>query len=276
MAVVAIAFFSVLWLPVIPLFGAQLFIYIQKPPAYVAPPILALFLSGAFIPSVTADAAFAGLIIGVCFGVSRFIVELAGVANGNPGLGGVFVSLNFLYFSVVNFVLSLSTMLLLSNTREEQACKMQRMERVCGQEGRQSGGSSTFEAAAHSAEGSSRAHNKLVWRRGLFNELMLRSHQEASGGGGGGEGVGGASVAGADFLNGAGAISVDEQDAVFRTAAPLAEHTTYRHTPALTAAPRAASARAAGAVQWRWISHSLRASAAAVMLALLLAVVQYD
>ena len=201
MAVVAIAVFSVLWLPVIPLFGNQLFIYIQKPPAYVAPPILALFASGVFLPAVTADAAFAGLLLGVTFGLARFGVELAGVASGNLSLGGAFVSMNFLYFALANFALSLSAMVFLSKPREKQACKMQRMEKVTSsnsssnrRSNSSSSGSSahsaadadddTFETADHDddpTDGRRAQHDRLVWRRGLFSELMLRKSGQGGG-----------------------------------------------------------------------------------------------
>ena len=129
MAVVMIACFSLLWLPVIPLFGNQLFIYIQKPPSYVAPPILAMFLSGLFLPGVTGDGAFAGLILGVAAGLLRFGFELLEVVQGGAGSNsgnnstssqrvgnattvppaapaatvdrGWFVSIHYLYFSIV-------------------------------------------------------------------------------------------------------------------------------------------------------------------------------
>ena len=48
--VTVVAVLSLLWLPVIPLLGDQPFIYIQKPTAYTAPPVLALFLWGVLAP----------------------------------------------------------------------------------------------------------------------------------------------------------------------------------------------------------------------------------
>lgn len=50
--VAVIAAFSVAWLPVIPLFGDQLWLIIQKPATYMAPPILCLFLWGMVSPKV--------------------------------------------------------------------------------------------------------------------------------------------------------------------------------------------------------------------------------
>jgi len=116
--VVAVAALSCAWLPVIPLLGDQLFLWIQKPPSYIAPPVLALYMWGCLFEWVNAKGASACLILGVAVGTLRFLLEVGQAVmhmNGSdvPILTS-FVSLNFLHFSAINFVLSSAVLFLVS------------------------------------------------------------------------------------------------------------------------------------------------------------------
>lgn len=141
--VVVMAVLSILWLPLIPLFGEQLFLYIQKPPAFVAPPILAIFVWGFLFRWVTSEAAAWGLTLGVAVGMARFVLEIVDGALGGTAGGALhaFVSFNFLHFASVSFVASSCLILGISWLRPE--------DRAWGEE-----------------------DLKMLWRRGLYEELM--------------------------------------------------------------------------------------------------------
>eukprot|EP00897_Mesotaenium_endlicherianum_P008847 jgi/Mesen1/7991/ME000425S07187 len=147
--VVAVAVLSILWLPLIPLFGEQLFLYIQKPPAFVAPPIFAIFLWGLLCRWVTNAGACWGLSIGVGVGMARFLLEIVDTVLGeHEGPLHSFVSFNFLHFAAVNFVFSSAIILGVSLAFPE--------DRQWGEE-----------------------DQKVMWKRGLYEELMREEDQGA-------------------------------------------------------------------------------------------------
>jgi len=114
--VAGVAAVSVLWLPLIPLLGDQLFVYIQKPPSYLAPPVLVLFLWGVLCPRerVTGAGAAVALALGLGLGFFRFVFELAEdfrIAKSDGALSkgcsfGWFTRVHYLMFCWWNFLLS--------------------------------------------------------------------------------------------------------------------------------------------------------------------------
>jgi len=109
--VVVVAGLSMAWLPVIPLLGDQLFVWIQKPPSYFAPPIFSAYLWGALTSKVSARGAGWSLAVGLSVGLVRFLLEIAHetevlALRGGAGLAAAFVEANFLHFSLLNFLLS--------------------------------------------------------------------------------------------------------------------------------------------------------------------------
>jgi solute:Na+ symporter, SSS family len=99
---------GVLWVPFIRYLSAEVFIYLQSVQAYVSPPIAAVFLFGVFWPRANRYGAFASLIAGALIGAARFIFELnrdSALVSGSPFLS-TFVSINFLHFAILIFVIS--------------------------------------------------------------------------------------------------------------------------------------------------------------------------
>eukprot|EP00271_Cylindrocystis_brebissonii_P022700 TRINITY_DN882_c0_g3_i1.p1 TRINITY_DN882_c0_g3~~TRINITY_DN882_c0_g3_i1.p1 ORF type:complete len:713 (-),score=95.64 TRINITY_DN882_c0_g3_i1:122-2260(-) len=111
--VVGMALLSILWLPIIPLFGTQIFIYAQKPTAFVTPPILAIFVWGLLWRRANARGAELTLTLGVGIGAVRFFLEIVeGATNGSNSVIHAIVANNFMYYALGSFVLS-SLMLLI-------------------------------------------------------------------------------------------------------------------------------------------------------------------
>lgn len=109
-SVAALAGFSLLWLPVIPMLGEQLFLYIQKPPAYVAPPILAVYTWGMITNYVNETGATVALWAGIALGALRFFFEILQEAALAPNTYvpflSAFVDIHFLHFAAINFLFS--------------------------------------------------------------------------------------------------------------------------------------------------------------------------
>ena len=100
---VTVAFLSAIscaWLLLIPLLGDNLFIWIQKPPSYVAPAVLSVFLFSAAAPIVNAKGAAATLCIGCSVGLLKLILEVAEAVYKIPM---PLNAINFLHFSALNF-----------------------------------------------------------------------------------------------------------------------------------------------------------------------------
>eukprot|EP00898_Chlorokybus_atmophyticus_P008787 jgi/Chlat1/890/Chrsp107S01346 len=118
LTVVVVAMLSILWLPFIPLLGDQLFLYIQKPPAFVAPPIFALFLWGMLWKRVNAVAGSIGLTCGVAAGLARFVLEIINELRTTSGRTDLILpglaSINFLHFASINFAFTSTIILAIS------------------------------------------------------------------------------------------------------------------------------------------------------------------
>lgn len=110
MSVAVLAGFSLLWLPVIPMLGEQLFLYIQKPPAYVAPPILAVYTWGMITNYVNETGAAVALWAGIALGALRFFFEILQEVALKPNTYvpflTAFVDIHFLHFAAINFAFS--------------------------------------------------------------------------------------------------------------------------------------------------------------------------
>lgn len=107
-AVAAVAVLSILWLPVIPLFDQNMFLAVQRPSGYSAPPLLCLFLYGVLSRRVNAFGALTCLAAGLSVGAFKFLLECVeltspGMFDGVPTLAG-FVHFNFLNYAAISFV----------------------------------------------------------------------------------------------------------------------------------------------------------------------------
>jgi SSS family solute:Na+ symporter len=107
---------SMLWVPFIRYLSSEVYIYLQSVQAYISPPIAAVFLVGVFWPRVNRQGAIAALLIGAVLGAARFIFELnrgAAFVTGSPILNTL-VSINFLHFAIVLFIVSLVVLVTVS------------------------------------------------------------------------------------------------------------------------------------------------------------------
>ncbi|XP_028415401.1 sodium/glucose cotransporter 4-like [Dendronephthya gigantea] len=113
---------SILWIPVVERFqGGQMFLYIQAISSYLAPPICALYLLAILWKRINEFGAFYGMMIGFVLGISRMICDFAypqpdcGETDTRPG----FVTLNFMYFALIVFVVTTVCIIVLSFFGEE-------------------------------------------------------------------------------------------------------------------------------------------------------------
>ena len=100
---------SMLWVPFIKYLSSEVYIYLQSVQAYISPPIAAVFLVGVFWPRANRYGAIASLVVGAVLGAARFLFELnrgSAFVSGSPLLTAL-VSINFLHFAILLFVVSL-------------------------------------------------------------------------------------------------------------------------------------------------------------------------
>lgn len=106
--VVVVAILSLAWLPIIPLFGANLFLYIQTLPAFLAPSIFALFIWGMTSRKPSGSGGYVALVWGTALGLSRFALSIVDATSGHTGFDNSvlhwIVTVNFLHFAVFAFV----------------------------------------------------------------------------------------------------------------------------------------------------------------------------
>jgi SSS family solute:Na+ symporter len=117
---------GILWVPFISYLSTEVYIYLQSVQAYVSPPIAAVFLFGVFWPRANRYGAIVALATGAVLGSARFILELnRDGALAQTGLVAPFVTMNFLHFAIVLFVVSSVLLVLVSlATQPEPMAKL--------------------------------------------------------------------------------------------------------------------------------------------------------
>jgi SSS family solute:Na+ symporter len=103
---------GVLWIPFMKHISGELYHYLQSVQAYIAPPIAAVFLLGLFWKRINASGAVTALFGGFVIGMLRLVAEL----NKEVLTGWLytFADLNFLYFCVYLFLVSIAMMITVS------------------------------------------------------------------------------------------------------------------------------------------------------------------
>jgi SSS family solute:Na+ symporter len=96
---------GILWVPFISSLSTEVYIYLQSVQAYVSPPIAAVFLFGIFWPRANRHGAITALGAGAVLGGARFILELNRTSVIAQMFGSL-VTMNFLHFAVVLFLVS--------------------------------------------------------------------------------------------------------------------------------------------------------------------------
>jgi SSS family solute:Na+ symporter len=102
-ATLAMVLFGLAWIPLMDIISSQLYVYLQSVQAYISPPIAAVFLLGVLWPRANARGALAALVTGLVLGLSRLVLELNGTTL--PGMAQRLVTMNFLHFAILLFVL---------------------------------------------------------------------------------------------------------------------------------------------------------------------------
>lgn len=114
LAVAGMGATSLLWLPVIPLLGDQLFAYVQKPPAFLAGPVLALYATAVLWPGARPAGAALCLAVGLTSGAVRFAVEAVLDASGQTAVeafgrgsaASLFFGVHYLVYAGLSFAVS--------------------------------------------------------------------------------------------------------------------------------------------------------------------------
>lgn len=113
-ATIILVVFGIIWVPFINSISDHLFIYLQSVQAYLAPPIVVIFILGFFWRRATARAAFRVLIIGALLGLLKFILEIINRFNDGEIYLQFIAEMNFLYYSMMIFVICMILMIVLS------------------------------------------------------------------------------------------------------------------------------------------------------------------
>ncbi len=115
---------GILWIPIMPMvskFG--LYGYLQTVQAYLGPPITAVFLLGLFSRRINGAGAVAGLSLGFTLAMAKLGCQIANDQMTGLGLIGQFGAMNWLYFSLLLFGISVITIVLVSLITPRQAAE---------------------------------------------------------------------------------------------------------------------------------------------------------
>jgi len=100
------------WIPLMGRISTGLYDYLQSVQSYLAPPIAAVFLLGVFFKRINAKGAYAAMVIGFILGLLKLTLQMT-----KDNLSGVFydfATINFLYFAIYLFLVSIVIMVVVS------------------------------------------------------------------------------------------------------------------------------------------------------------------
>ena len=103
---------GMIWIPLMSKISGVLYQYLQSVQSYLAPPIAAVFLLGVFSKRINAKGAFTSMVVGFLIGVLRIILELN--RTSLTGFAYNFATLNFLYFCIILFLVSIAILIIVS------------------------------------------------------------------------------------------------------------------------------------------------------------------
>jgi SSS family solute:Na+ symporter len=103
---------GMIWIPVMKGISGTLYQYLQSVQSYLAPPIAAVFLLGVFSKRINAKGAYSAMVIGFIIGMVRIILELN--KGSLTGFLYQFATINFLYFCIILFLVSIAIMVIVS------------------------------------------------------------------------------------------------------------------------------------------------------------------
>src|ERR1700730_1274317 len=105
---------GMVWIPLMKNISKGLYGYLQSVQSYLAPPIAAAFLLGVFSKRINAKGAYTAMVVGFIIGATKLVLELIKKNLPPTGIFYWFATLNFLYFCIFLFVLSIVLMVVIS------------------------------------------------------------------------------------------------------------------------------------------------------------------
>jgi SSS family solute:Na+ symporter len=114
----AVVLLGMIWIPLMKNISKGLYGYLQSVQSYLAPPIAAAFLLGVFSKRINAKGAYTTMVVGFIIGILKLVLELLKNTLGS-GILYDFATMNFLYFCIALFVLSVLLMIIISMATEK-------------------------------------------------------------------------------------------------------------------------------------------------------------
>jgi solute:Na+ symporter, SSS family len=103
---------GMIWIPLMSKISGVLYQYLQSVQSYLAPPIAAVFLLGVFSKRINSKGAFTAMVVGFLIGVLRIVLELD--RANLTGFAYSFATINFLYFCIILFLVSIAILIIVS------------------------------------------------------------------------------------------------------------------------------------------------------------------
>ncbi len=103
---------GMIWIPLMSRISGVLYQYLQSVQSYLAPPIAAVFLLGVFSKRINSKGAFTAMVVGFLIGMLRIILELN--RDSLSGVALTFATINFLYFCIILFLVSIAILIIVS------------------------------------------------------------------------------------------------------------------------------------------------------------------
>lgn len=100
------------WIPLMGRISDTLYQYLQSVQSYLAPPIAAVFLLGVFFKRINAQGAYSAMVVGIIIGLLKLTLEM--FKADLTGILYQFATINFLYFCILLFLVSIAIMVIVS------------------------------------------------------------------------------------------------------------------------------------------------------------------
>lgn len=104
------------WIPMMGRIPGSLYDYLQSVQSYLAPPIAAVFLFGVFFKRLNAKGAYAAMVTGFIIGILKLTLQLFKDNFSPDNILYKFASINFLYFCIYLFLVSILILVVVSLT----------------------------------------------------------------------------------------------------------------------------------------------------------------
>lgn len=101
------------WIPLMGRISSGLYNYLQSVQSYLAPPIAAVFLLGVFFKRLNAKGAYTAMVVGFILGILKLTLQML-ADKLPPGILYDFGAINFLYFCIYLFLISVAIMVVVS------------------------------------------------------------------------------------------------------------------------------------------------------------------